>query len=76
MIKFIGFDEVNGIPEDKFAVLWERAKEMTLRREASAKQVTPCVKCGSDQVQLYDWYTPTLKMKFRTCKHKFTKELQ
>ena len=76
MNEFIGFDEVSTIPEDKLNALFERVKEMVERRESSARQVTPCVKCGSVQVQLYDWSTPTLKMKCRTCKHKFTKELQ
>lgn len=47
--------------------------ELANRREAAAKQYTPCPKCGTMQVQLVDWSTDLLKMKCRHCKHKFEK---
>ncbi|WKW88145.1 hypothetical protein pzkkv19_1 [Klebsiella phage pzk-kv19] len=50
--------------------------EMADRREAAAKQVVPCEKCNSMQVQLVDWRTNILKMKCRTCKHKFVRTLK
>ena len=64
------------IPEEDFHGYWAAALEMADRRESAAKQVTPCPKCGSIQVQLTDWRTETLKMKCRTCKNKYTKELK
>lgn len=62
--------------EEDFQIHWDLVMEMANRREMSAKQVTPCPKCGSAQVQMTDWRTNILKMKCRKCKHKFTKELQ
>lgn len=58
------------------ALGWKAMMEMVERREAAAKQVSPCESCGSIQVQLVDWSTPQLKMKCRICKHKFIKELK
>lgn len=49
---------------------------MVERRERAAKQMKPCPKCGSMQVQLVDWRTDTLHHRCRTCKHKFTRELE
>lgn len=62
--------------DEDFKVYWDLAMEMADRREMSAKQVTPCPVCKSDQVQLTNWRTNILKMKCRKCKTKFTKELQ
>lgn len=59
-----------------FEVDWKAVLEMADRREAAAKQVSPCPECGTIQVQLIDWQTDTLKMKCRHCKHKFEKKLK
>ena len=58
------------------ATRWEAMMEMVERREAAAKQVTPCPKCDSIQVQLVNWQTPQLQMKCRICFYKFVKELK
>lgn len=50
--------------------------QMADRREAAAKQMRPCPKCDSVQVQLVDWSKPLLKWKCRHCKHKFEFELK
>ncbi|AHJ86936.1 hypothetical protein STP4a_081 [Salmonella phage STP4-a] len=61
--------------EEDFEIDWTTVLEMADRRERSMKQVTPCPKCETNQVQLVDWHTEVLKMKCRKCKHKFTKVL-
>ncbi|BBC78138.1 hypothetical protein KNT65_gp090 [Escherichia phage EcS1] len=62
--------------EEVFEIDWGATIAMVDRREAACKQVTPCPKCGTMQVQLVDWSTPVLKMKCRECHHKFVKELK
>lgn len=57
------------------AISWKSMMEMVDRRETACKQVKPCPKCNSIQVELTDWSTPTLKMKCRVCKYKFEKTL-
>lgn len=54
---------------------WKAMMEMVERRETACKQVKPCPKCNSIQVQLVNWDTDILKMKCRSCKHKFEKTL-
>ncbi|QQM14449.1 hypothetical protein [Klebsiella phage vB_KpnM_17-11] len=62
--------------DEDFEINWNDVLEMADRREAAAKQVVPCEKCNSMQVQLVDWRTNILKMKCRTCKHKFVRTLK
>ena len=62
--------------DEDFEINWNDVLEMADRREAAAKQVVPCEKCNSMQVQLVDWRTNILKMKCRTCKHKFERTLK
>jgi hypothetical protein len=64
------------IRDEDFEIDWKAALEMVDRREAAAKQVVPCEKCSSMQVQLVDWSSDILKMKCRTCKHKFERTLK
>lgn len=54
---------------------WNAMMEMVERRESACKQVKPCPKCDSIQVQLVNWDTDILKMKCRSCKHKFERTL-
>ena len=60
--------------DEDFTIDWVKVLEMADRRESAAKQVTPCPKCGTKQVQLVSWDTSLLKMKCRHCKHKFEKQ--
>ena len=69
-------DDPEGMERLLAATRWEAMMEMVNRREAAAKQVTPCPKCDSIQVQLVNWQTPQLQMKCRICFHKFVKELK
>lgn len=62
--------------DEDFEIDWKAALEMVDRREAAAKQVVHCEKCSSMQVQLVDWSSDILKMKCRTCKHKFERTLK
>lgn len=62
--------------DEDFEIDWKAALEMVDRREAAAKQVVPCEKCSSMQVQLVDWSSDLLKMKCRSCKHKFERKLK
>lgn len=70
--------ELLGVTEDEngFTIDWASALQMVERRERAAKQVEPCPKCGTIQVQLTDWTTDNMKMKCRRCKHKFEKILR
>ena len=52
-----------------------RMMEMVNRREAASKQMKPCPKCDTMQVQLVNWQTDILQMKCRQCKHKFERKL-
>lgn len=59
-----------------FKVDWESVLEMADRREAASKQVSPCPECGTMQVQLVNWFTPTIYLKCRRCKHKFVRNIE
>lgn len=62
--------------DEEFTIDWASALEMVDRRERAAKQVEPCPKCGTIQVQMIDWSTDIIKMKCRSCKHKFERKLK
>lgn len=69
-------DDPEGMERLLAATRWEAMMEMVERREAAAKQVTPCPKCNSIQVQLTQWATQTLQFKCRTCKQKFVRTIK
>lgn len=64
----------DAIGEVHKAVQWARVLEMADRREAAAKDMPVCEKCGTVQVQLVSWSTPTLAYKCRSCKHRFERK--
>jgi len=41
--------------------------KMAMRRHTASKLKQICPKCGSEQVQLKDWYTDNLLFKCRRC---------
>lgn len=44
------------------------------RKKVNAMKPT-CSECGTNQVQLVSWFTDTVDMKCRHCKHKFQLEV-
>ncbi len=43
----------------------------TLRREKAAQHAIPCPKCGTDQVQLMQYFRDPLLWRCRYCRHKY-----
>lgn len=58
---------------DKGLIDWESVLEMADRREWVKSNAKPCPYCGTMQVQLTQWQTPTLQFKCRHCKQKFVR---
>lgn len=52
-------------------IIYERMMEMVGRRDKAAMCKPHCPECGTEQVQLCDWKTHTLKFKCRACKTRF-----
>lgn len=53
-----------------------RMLEIVERRENAAKNIPLCPYCNSVQVQLTQWFTPTLQYKCRTCSQKFVRTVE
>lgn len=41
------------------------------RRKAVSKMKPICSECGSEQIQITNWYNQICDMRCRRCKHKF-----
>lgn len=58
------------------AIAYERMLELADRREWASKNPIPCPYCGTEQVQLTQWFTKTLQYKCRHCKQKFVRTIK
>lgn len=52
----------------------KRLEQILERKDRLLKRKMFCIKCSSEQVQLYDYIYPPAKYKCRVCYHKFIDE--